>query len=228
MPEVSNPSWFLRDPAFARGFMGARLKAFDNAVPHAGFPILKKWAERQKLGYTIFTSNINNFFQRAGFSSDNIQETHGNAYFLQCVDNHKCIGDIWPLGDYRPTLTADLRAEGDLPQCKHCGGLARPNILMFGDWGWLSDRSDAQKENFERQYEAVDQASDKKIVVMEIGAGLDVPTVRRFSESFLYKAPGTTVIRINPHDSKSNTEGLITLPFKALNALQELDSLLSN
>ena len=25
-----------------------------------------------------------------------------------------------------------------------CQSLARPNILMFGDWGWLSERSDAQ------------------------------------------------------------------------------------
>lgn len=35
-------------------------------------------------------------------------------------------------------------AEGDLPKCPRCSDLARPNILMFNDWDWISNRSDEQ------------------------------------------------------------------------------------
>lgn len=32
----------------------------------------------------------------------------------------------------------------NLPQCTVCHNNMRPNILMFGDWEWLSDRNDKQ------------------------------------------------------------------------------------
>ena len=28
-----------------------------------------------------------------------------------------------------------------IPTCIHCGATARPNILMFGDWSWIADRT---------------------------------------------------------------------------------------
>lgn len=32
----------------------------------------------------------------------------------------------------------------DLPSCPHCGGVARPAILMFGDREWIDHRRRAQ------------------------------------------------------------------------------------
>src|SRR5688572_19136713 len=48
---VSNPKWFLSDPAQAWGFFGHRLQLYRNAIPHDGFTILRRWAETMPRGY---------------------------------------------------------------------------------------------------------------------------------------------------------------------------------
>src|SRR5271163_695199 len=44
--EMSNPVWFRTDPAQAWGLYGHRLHLYRSAIPHAGFSILRRWAER--------------------------------------------------------------------------------------------------------------------------------------------------------------------------------------
>ena len=68
-----------------------------------------------------------------------------------------------------------MRAIHPLPSCPQCGGLARPNILMFGDWGWDSARTDRQMRRMNTWIESLD---DARLVVIECGAGQAVPTVR--------------------------------------------------
>ena len=62
-----------------------------------------------------------------------------------------------------------------MPRCPDCGGLSRPNILMFNDWNW-------QQERFREQlsvYSAwLDQVAGSRVVAIEMGAGLAIPTVR--------------------------------------------------
>ena len=36
----------------------------------------------------------------------------------------------------------------DIPKCKNCGDIARPNILMFGDWSWNEQRTIKQENRF--------------------------------------------------------------------------------
>ena len=55
----------------------------------------------------------------------------------------------------------------------------RPNILMFGDWDWLSERTDAQESRFR---EWIDDLNGQTLTIVEVGAGEYVPTVRRLSE----------------------------------------------
>ena len=33
----------------------------------------------------------------------------------------------------------------DFPKCPRCHGIARPNVLMFGDWCWHEQRTAAQE-----------------------------------------------------------------------------------
>ena len=62
-----------------------------------------------------------------------------------------------------------------LPSCPRCGGLARPNILMFGDWGWDSVAVRDQQRRLQSWLASVAGA---RIVVVECGAGTAIPTVR--------------------------------------------------
>ena len=118
----------------AWGFYGHRLKLYRDTVPHEGFAILRRWADRMPRGAFVFTSNVDGQFQKAGFSEDQIHECHGSIHTLQCLD--VCTSATWPAEDFRPQVneqTSEL--ENPMPRCPRCGALARPNILMFGDWG---------------------------------------------------------------------------------------------
>lgn len=62
--ELANPIWFERDPQQAWGFYGHRYQLYRDAVPHAGYAILRRWGEARPAGYFVFTSNVDGQFQR--------------------------------------------------------------------------------------------------------------------------------------------------------------------
>lgn len=109
----------------------------------------------------------------------------------------------------------------NIPSCKFCRGVSRPNILMFGDYAWLPGRTNEQ----EGRYKSFLGANrGKKMVVIEMGAGKAVPTIRYTSER-LGEKPDTTVIRINPREAEIGVPH-ISLEFGALEGLQKIDALL--
>lgn len=214
---VSNPRWFDEAPAQAWGFFGHRLNLYRDTPPHAGFEILRRWAESRPLGYFVFTSNVDGHFAKAGFDEARILECHGSIHFVQCVRG--CLRDIWPADDLRVNVdTTTIRATSPLPSCRHCGGLARPNILMFDDGGWLPDRTAQQEERYIRWLNSV---ARKRLVAIEFGAGLAIPTVRHECET-----RSDLLIRINPREADTPRGG-ISLACGALEAIQQIDSCLT-
>jgi NAD-dependent SIR2 family protein deacetylase len=214
--ELSTPHWFQTDPALAWGFFGHRLNLYRAATPHAGFTILRRWAEAKPGGAFVFTSNVDGQFQKAGFDNGQIVERHGSIHYLQCVG--QCGRGIWPTEGVQIDVdVATIRAKSDLPRCPECGALARPNILMFDDWGWDQARTAAQIDEYRRWLRSVAGA---RVAVIELGAGLAVPTVRRECET-----RGNVLIRINPRESETPAGG-IGLPLGARDALAQIDALL--
>src|SRR5215471_13880662 len=55
---MANPRWFRTDPPFAWGFYGHRMNLYRAVQPHAGFTILKRWANRMPQGAFVVTSNV--------------------------------------------------------------------------------------------------------------------------------------------------------------------------
>lgn len=88
----------------------------------------------------------------------------------------------------------------NFPRCIHCNGLARPNVLMFDDNTWISDDFHAERFSLWRELALSYCIKGKNLVILEIGCGINVPTVRVSSERLLQLAPDDTVtlIRINP------------------------------
>ena len=185
--EAACPDTFHRDPGLGWGFYGHRLALYRRTVPHAGFRLLQDWGRRLAQGCFVFTSNVDGQFQKAGFDPARICEIHGSIHHLQCLE--PCCADIWPADDFLPEVDARrCQLVSPLPRCPRCGGLARPNILMFGDGGWLAQRTRGQQARLEAWLRQVG-----KLVVLELGAGNHVPTVRWFGEG-----QGEPLIRINP------------------------------
>ena len=79
-----------------------------------------------------------------------------------------------------------------LPQCRNCAALARPNILMFGDWSWLGHRTDAQQERFAAWLNGLAKSS-AKLAVIELGAGVAIATVRHTSERIVERIGGKLI-----------------------------------
>lgn len=191
--DMANPGWFHRDPFLAWGFYGHRLNLYRKTVPHDGFKLLLDWGKSLPGGYFVFTSNVDGQFQIAGFPDDRVLECHGSIHHLQCVEG-RCGAHIWRAEGVEVDVNEDtMKAREPLPACKGCGGLARPNVLMFGDWGWLGDRTEDQQNRFARWLE---ENSDRSIVIIECGAGTGVPTVRMTSESIVRRY-NASLIRIN-------------------------------
>ena len=120
---------FVRDP---QGWWERRLRdevtpgnptydlkaAVDNAAPNPGHLAL---AELEASGVikSVITQNVDGLHTRAG--SRSLLEIHGNRSWLRCIG----CGQRWPRADYAVT---------DLPPvCGQCGGIIKPDTVMFGE-----------------------------------------------------------------------------------------------
>jgi NAD-dependent SIR2 family protein deacetylase len=214
---LANPRWFRQDPELAWGFYGHRLHLYRETEPHEGFEILRRWMDGIPRGGFVYTSNVDGHFQKAGFSPDQVYEVHGSVHAMQCVG--KCGVGIFSAEPYSLTIDAKtMRAGHPLPKCPNCGEMARPNILMFGDWGWDSSASDYQRQQLKSW---LDTIAAGPVVVVECGAGTAIPTVRLACEDIAARFDGK-LIRINTREYDVS-EGQIALPMRALDALAELD-----
>jgi len=214
--QAANPEHFERDPAFGWGFYGHRTNLYRKTVPHRGFQLLREWLDRFGPDFFVVTSNVDGQFQQAGFPEESILEVHGSIHHLQCLA--PCSNAIW---DNREEIRVDvetMRAE-NIPSCRHCGGVARPNVLMFGDFSWLSERTRRQERLFD---EFLTDHRGEKLAVVEMGAGTAIPTIRYMGER-LAQYQQAALIRINPREAQV-PDGQISIATGALEGLEGIDS----
>jgi len=218
--DMANPGWFDREPDLAWGFYGHRLNLYRSTIPHEGFKILLELGQAMPGEVFVFTSNVDGQFQKAGFSEDEVIECHGSIHHLQC--SRPCNSNIWEAAQVNVNVDeSTMRVIPPLPTCPNCGGVARPNILMFGDWGWHHSRSEDQQERFSQW---LDENRSSKITVVELGAGTAVPTVRLTAERIAVSYRGR-LIRINVREPQC-PKGHIGLPLGALEAMRAIRRLL--
>ena len=216
--ELSSPDWFRTDPALAWGFYGHRRNLYRSTEPHDGYRILRELND----DIYVVTSNVDAAFLKAGFNAGRVVETHGSIEWNQCLK--LCGVGLFPAGEEAVDVdSVSMRAGGDLPSCPACGGVARPNIQMFGDPYWDKRRADAQLDDFYRWLTA---SRSKNVVVIECGAGIEIPSIRERSEEVIEEVDGS-LVRINPAHASVPT-GQIGLALGALDALTRINLALSS
>jgi len=220
--DLANPVWFESDPALAWGFYGHRMELYRRTEPHEGFAALSRWGRAAPGGAFVFTSNVDGHFGRAGFDPERVVECHGSLEWAQCL--RSCGAGLFAADRYRVEVDpTTFRAGEPLPACPGCGGLARPNVLMFGDWDWDASRTAGQERRLREWLGRAAAGPKPRIVVVECGAGTAVPTVRLFGEQML--RAGARLVRINlrePH----GPSGTIGVAAGARDALLRIDELL--
>lgn len=112
-------STIRKDPAGFWDRFRQRRAELQAASPNAAHHALSELA-RCSPSFCLATQNVDGLHGRAG--SVGVVELHGNAFRERCLDD-ACSTDPWPAAD----LTAGL------PHCPTCGGVARPDLVLFGE-----------------------------------------------------------------------------------------------
>jgi len=219
--KCATPQHFFTDPHFAWGFYGHRVNLYRSTVPHEGFHIIRRWIEKRKADYFVMTSNVDGQFQKSGYDENKICEVHGSIHWLQCQT--RCNDEVWSNDVEFAIDESTMRVVSALPTCFECGYICRPNIFMFGDYSWLPRRSRIQHKAFDF---FLNRNSNRRIALIEIGAGRAIPTIRRISEDIGRKFNNATVIRINPQEPEIPWPH-ISLSCEALEGLRHIDSLVA-
>ncbi|KAE8995285.1 hypothetical protein PR001_g20127 [Phytophthora rubi] len=163
--------------------------------------------------FFVYTSNVDSHFRR-DFDCKEVYELHGSVEMWQCAGDvetgaREPCEKIWKLpADFRFELdVATMRAPGaEATTCPECGGKGRPNVLMFHDRQWIANTAE---ENGYIAWESVMEVMLQEdptlnLVVLEIGCGTRVPSVRRETEMVVADViegcgcPQATLIRVNP------------------------------
>ena len=189
-------------------------------APNKGYQALRDLIGARD--YFVHTSNVDSCFQRAGFDESHIYTPQGDWHNYQCWK--PCSREsVWPsrpmldsLQDPStglPVLTPDgeLPAER-VPRCPKCGGPVFPNV-RGGEW-FLHKPYDEQQDRYLAWVKQVVE-SRRRLVILEIGAGYNTPTVTRWPmEALVYSinqygahysppppsAPVAALVRINPSE----------------------------
>ncbi len=218
--QIACPAAFRRQPMLAWGFYGHRLQLYRHTQAHAGFALLRLWAQTKPGGLMVRTTNVDGHFQQAGYTPGEIMECHGSIHYLQCL--LPCSDEVWSAESFQPEIdTENCLLVNAPPRCPRCGGLARPNILMFDDDQWLSQRTDMQARRLENWL-----SQQRNIVIIEIGAGQAIPVLRHFAQRLGTTRDDCRLIRINPRESDVVFATDVGLRSGSLVALQKLQHIL--
>jgi NAD-dependent deacetylase len=138
IPDFRSPEsglWTLVNPMEVASIFGFRqrpegffewvhplVKTFLTAVPN---PAHKALADLEAVGCmkAVITQNIDGLHQQAG--SQRVLELHGHVREATCI---RCY-QIVPTDEF----LADFAESGQIPHCPSCGGVLKPNMILFGE-----------------------------------------------------------------------------------------------
>ena len=191
MQRFANPAGYRANLLEAYQWYRARAEGVASAQPNSAHVAIVE-LERVVPRMTLVTQNIDSLHQRAG--SREVLELHGN---LRCVRCDACSSRVpW------------TEAPAD-PCCTGCGGMLRPEVVMFGDL--LPEQA----------YVAAHAAAESCDVLISVGTSSQV-----FPASGLPLAAlvgGAWVIVVNPEiDGQPTHEQVLPLPGAAGQLMPDL------
>jgi len=116
--QIATPEMLRADPVTFWQWYAYRREVIERAEPNAAHRAIAAW-ERYFERLTVITQNVDGLHQRAG--SHNVVELHGSLWRVRCTQ-------------------CDLKSEDRRvplpeipPRCPACGGLLRPDVVLFGE-----------------------------------------------------------------------------------------------
>jgi NAD-dependent deacetylase len=119
---LANADAFSRDPKLVWQWYAWRRAKIASCQPNDAHCVLAEWSRRFPK-FNLITQNVDGLHERAG--SHHAIRLHGSIWELKCWT--PCREGVSPWRDETAPLP-DLP-----PRCAHCGGLARPAVVWFGE-----------------------------------------------------------------------------------------------
>lgn len=155
--------------------------------------------------YFVRTTNADGFFVKNGFDEDVISTPQGQYRYLQCFD--KCKKDAYILSDpcvdaalpFIDSKTQVLTDESKIPKCQFCdgemtlcvrgGNYFNPEPFRNQERKWNMFLRGLEENEANRNKEDRPSSSSGRVVVLELGVGLNTPGVLRWPNEDLLSEP---------------------------------------
>jgi NAD-dependent deacetylase len=125
-PEDFTYQKFVRDPEARRKQwrMLGEGHLTTNAEPN---PAHYAIAELDRLGKLdcVITQNVDNLHHKAGVPAEKVFELHGSVQWAVCLS----CGQRYPFEQ----IKARLEGGEEIPECEGCGGMLKPDAVLFGE-----------------------------------------------------------------------------------------------
>lgn len=200
--ELATAGAFARDPRLVWEWYDWRRQLIEKCRPNRAHEVLAAWSRRFP-AFTLVTQNVDGLDERAGTA--NVLHFHGSIWDLLC----------WERCGSAPARWRDETAPfPDLPpRCPHCGGLARPGVVWFGE--------PIDPEVMRASLEALD--CDMCLIVgtsavVYPAAGLVLEAARR----------GAFTAEINPEPTDISGELDLAIAGKAEEVLDQIEKILAS
>jgi len=156
------------------------------AQPNPAHRALAELERMGKLGVVI-TQNIDNLHQRAG--SQRVLEVHGHMREATCI---RC----YHLVPARPLMDKFLE-DGIMPTCELCGGVMKPNVVLYGEMMPVGVMYEAEQES---------NACD---VMLIAGSSLEVAPAAELP--LIAKRNGAALIIVNRSSTMADAHAAVVL-----------------
>lgn len=170
--EVGSITSFRRDARPFYQWIHPLAQTIYNAQPNAAHLALAQMEQNGRLS-SIVTQNIDLLHHKAG--SKTVYEVHGHLREVTCLACHQVINGELVMPQFLET--------GDVPLCPDCGGVLKPNVILFGELLPLEVLRGAQR------------AAETCDLLIVAGSSLEVSPVNELP--WLAKRQGAAVIIVN-------------------------------
>lgn len=174
--EVAHVDVWRTDPVRFWAFYGERFAVLGDVEPNPAHAALVELERRGDLD-GVLTQNIDRLHTRAG--STDVVELHGSVAGCHCP----ACGQRVPLAEARRRIAATVDG---VPRCTACGGVLKPDVVLFGDM--LPLAAVAQAEHLARHAD----------LMLCIGSSLEVWPVSELPATVLDHGGQLAVITTGP------------------------------
>jgi len=202
IPDFRSPGsglWEKTDPMAVASILAFRLRPqafYDWIRPLVRImlsarpnPAHRALAALEEMGLlrAVITQNIDGLHQRAG--SQRVLELHGHIREATCIRCYKAVS--------APPLINKFLADGQVPVCKDCGGVMKPNVILFGEQLPVRVLNEARREA---------QLCDLMLV-----AGSRLEVVPAASLPLIAHQHGAKVIIVNYQETYMDTQAEVVI-----------------